>query len=314
MPKIKLKNSSTPGAVPSSLQVGELAVNTADNQTYIGTSAGVRKIGGTLASQDSNNVSITGGAVSSTTMSSGSLSTNNLQLNGGQAVSSVDGGTGLGTSNTALASQNAINTYAENLKGGLKNIYSWTSNGTYTKSGSDVKQIKVICIGGGGGARGYGESGGAGGMAEEVLDATGITTVAITIGGGGGGGQYFGFSGQGGTTSFGGYCSASGGYGANQNYQHSGGHGGVGYGGNMNIHGGGGAGHKNCHSASYHNPGHGGQSFFGGSNAGHHYTERWAQEEMAPGSGGGGSNFYGNGSFSAGYNGQVGMVVVYEYR
>ena len=314
MPKIKLKNSSTPGAVPSSLQVGELAVNTADNQTYIGTSAGVRKIGGTLASQDSNNVSITGGAVSSTTMSSGSLSTNNLQLNGGQTVSSVDGGTGLGTSNSALVTQNAINTYAENLKGGLKNIYSWTSNGTYTKSGSDVKKIKVICIGGGGGARGYGESGGAGGMAEEVLDATGITTVAITIGGGGGGGQYFGFSGQGGTTSFGGYCSASGGYGANQNYQHSGGHGGVGYGGNLNIHGGGGAGHKNCHSSSHHNPGHGGQSFFGGANAGHHYTERWAQEEMAPGSGGAGSNFYGNGSFSAGYNGQVGMVVVYEYR
>ena len=154
MPKIKLKNSSTPGAVPSSLQVGELAVNTADNQTYIGTSAGVRKIGGTLASQDSNNVSITGGAVSSTTMSSGSLSTNNLQLNGGQTVSSVDGGTGLGTSNSALVTQNAINTYAENLKGGLKNIYSWTSNGTYTKSGSDVKKIKVICIGGGGGARG----------------------------------------------------------------------------------------------------------------------------------------------------------------
>jgi hypothetical protein len=314
MPKIKLKSSSTPGAVPSSLAVGELAVNTADNQTYIGTSGGVRKIGGTIANQDSNNVSITGGNVTNTTIASGSLSTSQLQLNGGQSITEVNSSTSLGTSNSQLVTQGAVNAYAEGIKGALKNIYSWTSNGTYTKSGTDVKKIKVICIGGGGGARGYGESGGSGGMSELVLDASGISSVAITIGGGGGGGQYFGFSGQGGTTSFGGYCSASGGYGSNQNYQHSGGHGGVGYGGNLNIHGGGGAGHKNCHSSSHHNPGHGGQSFFGGANAGHHYTERWAQEEMAPGSGGAGSNFYGNGSFSAGYNGSVGMVVVYEYR
>lgn len=314
MPKIKLKNSSTPGAVPSSLATGEIAVNVADNQTYIGTPSGVRKIGGTIASQDSNNVSISNGSVANTTLASGTLSTSNLQLNSGQTVTAVDGNTALGSSNSAVVTQNAVNTYAESMKGGLKNIYSWTSNGTYTKSGSDVKRIKVICVGGGGGGRGYGESGGAGGMSELVLDATGISQVAVTIGGGGGGGQYFGFSGQGGTTSFGGYCSASGGYGSNQNYQHSGGHGGVGYGGNMNIHGGGGAGHKNCHSSSYHNPGHGGQSFFGGANAGHHYSERWAQEEMAPGSGGAGHNFYGNGSFSAGYNGSVGMVVVYEYR
>jgi hypothetical protein len=314
MPKIKLKNSSTPGAVPSSLAVGEIAINTADNQTYVGTSSGVRKIGGTLANQDSNNVAITGGTVTNTSISSGTLATNSLQLNSGTAVTSVSTSTDLGTSNTALVSQSAVNTYTDNATGGLKRIWSTTSNNTYTKSGTDVKRIKVICVGAGGGGRGYGESGGAGGMSELVLDATSITSVSITIGGGGGGGQYYGASGQGGTTSFGGYCSASGGYGSNQNYTHTGGHGGNGSGGNLNIHGGGGAGHKNCHSSSHHNPGHGGQSFFGGSNAGHHYSERWAQEQMAPGSGGAGSNFYGNGAFSAGYNGQFGICVVYEYR
>jgi len=80
------------------------------------------------------------------------------------------------------------------------------------------------------------------------------------------------------------------------------------------MHGGGGAGHKNCHSASYHNPGHGGQSFFGGSNAGHHFSERYAQEEMARGSGGAGHNSYNRGGWSAGYNGMTGICVIYEYK
>lgn len=314
MPRIKLKNSTNAGSVPSSLEIGEIAINVADNKTYVGTSSGVVKIGGSMAPQESSSVSISGGNATGTTIASGSLTTTNLQLNSGQTVTGVSNSSGLGSSNTTLATQAAVNDFTNAETGTLKNIYSWTSNGTYTKSGSDVRRIKVICVGAGGGGRGYGESGGAGGMAEEVLDATGISTVSITIGTGGGGGQYFGFSGQGGTTSFGGYCSASGGYGSNQNYQHSGGHGGVGYGGNLNIHGGGGSGHKNCHSASYHNPGHGGQSFFGGSQAGHHYSQRYAQNLTAPGAGGAGHNSYGQGGWAAGYNGTYGICVVYEYK
>jgi hypothetical protein len=313
MPKIKFKSSTTASSVPGSLADGEVAVNTTDAKMYIGN-AGVRKIIGSFGNQESNSVSITGGTITGTTQSSGTLTTSNLQLNGGQTATGVSTSTSLGTSNSLIPTQNAVTSYVSSKKGSLKNIYTWTSNGTYTKSGSDVQRIRVICIGAGGGGRGYGESGGSGGMSELILDATGISTVAVTVGGGSGGGQYFGFSGQGGTTSFGGYCSATGGYGANQNYQHSGGHGGVGSGGNMNIHGGGGSGHKNCHSASYHNPGHGGQSFFGGANSGHHYSERWAQNLGAPGTGGAGHNSYGQGTWSAGYDGTYGICVVYEYR
>ena len=314
MPVIKLKQSTTPGATPGSLATGELAVNIPDVKLYLGTGSGVVKVAGTIARQDSNNVAITGGTVTGTTISSGTLTTTNLQLNSGQTITGISTSTSLGTSNALVPTQNAVNSYIASKKGGLKNIVTFTSSGTYTKSGTDVTRIKVICVGAGGGGRGYGEGGGAGGMSELVIDATGITSVSVTVGGGGGGGQYFGFSGGGATTSFGGYCSAGGGSGANANYQHCGGHGGVGYGGNVNTHGGGGSGHTNAHSSSHHNPGHGGQSFFGGANAGSHYSERFAQNVAAPGSGGGGHNFYGNGAFSAGYDGTYGICVVYEYR
>jgi len=43
---IKIKRNSTSGAVPSSLDVGELAVNLFDRKIYVGNSAGVTAIGG----------------------------------------------------------------------------------------------------------------------------------------------------------------------------------------------------------------------------------------------------------------------------
>lgn len=313
MPVIKLKNSTTASAVPSSLTTGELAVNITDKKLYVGQS-GVTKIVDSLGNQDANSVNITGGNINNVPISnsSGTLSTSNLSLNGGQTITAIDNDTTLSAnSNTVIPTQNAVVGYINSKKGALKNIYTFTSSGTYTKSGTDVKNIRVVCVGAGGGGRGYSEAGGAGGMTERVIDATGITTVAVTVGTGSGGGVYFGFSGQGGTTSFGSYCSASGGCGANQNYQHSGGHGGYGYGGNMNVHGGGGTGHKNDHSAAYHNgSGHGGQSFFGGGNNGHHYSSRYAQNIQALGAGGGGHNSY----FVSGYDGMYGICVVYEYK
>ena len=313
MPVIKVKNSLTSGNTPASLTNGELAVNIADGKVYAGN-GGVNKVVDSLGAQDSNNVNITGGSINNVPLANntGTVSTSNLSLASGQTVTIIDNDAALSSNSaTRLATQNAVVGYINGKKGSLKNIYTWTSNGTYTKSGSDVIYIRVICIGGGGGGRGYAEAGGAGGMAEKIIDATGISTVAVTIGGGSGGGVYFGFSGQGGTTSFGSYLSASGGCGANQNYQHSGGHGGYGYGGNMNIHGGGGSGHKNDHSGAYHNgSGHGGQSYFGGGNTGHHYSSRYAQNIQAFGAGGGGHNSY----FAAGYDGMYGICVVYEYR
>jgi hypothetical protein len=316
--RLKIKSSSTPGAVPATLDVGEIAMNAADGNMFVGTAGGVVKIVGTAARNAANSVALTGGTVTGTsvgTTTPGSISASNFQLNSGQTITAVSTSTALGSSDTTLATRAAVQGYVDAGRGALKNIYTFSSNGTYTKSGTDVRQLRVICVGGGGGGRGYGESGGAGGFTERWIDATSITTVSVTIGGGGSGGVYYGYSPSGATTSFGGFCSASGGNGANNNQDHTGGQGGIGSGGNLNFHGGGGRGHINCHSASHHNPGHGGNSFFGGSTPGVHYTSR-SQDNSAFGAGGTGSNFYNNGAnnYDRGFDGQGGVCVVYEYR
>jgi len=226
-----------------------------------------------------------------------------------QSVNTISTSTSLADNSNTLPTQNAVNNYANQYVGALKNMYSYTGNSTYTKSGSDVRLLRVICVGGGGGGRGYHESGGAGGFTERWIDATNISSVSITVGGGSGGGYYFGFSGQGGTSSFGGYCSANGGYGANQNRSHAGGHGGTGYGGFVNLHGGGGGGH----APGYNNQqggmsGEGGASFFGGGGCGRHGGNSHSNV-AAPGGGGPGGAGNHNGS-----NGYTGMVVVYEYK
>jgi len=102
--------------------------------------------------------------------------------------------------------------------GYVRNIY--TTSGTYTKP-AGVKAIKVTVIGGGGGGSGApsgvtGAGGTAGGYAEEVIQGPAITpTVPISIGSGGtpGPGSSGTKGGNGGTTSFGGYVSATGGTG-----------------------------------------------------------------------------------------------------
>lgn len=319
MPTIKLKTSDISGNEPTDLIAGEIALNTADGTIFIGDGTGSSiKLVGTAAKYPSNNVNFTNGTINNTAVGNSvpsGVSTNSLQIAGGQAITSISNDTALGTSDSVLPTQNAVKAYVENKTGTLKNIITFTSNGTYTKSGDDVTQLRVICVGGGGGGRGYGESGGAGGFSERWIDASGITTVTVTIGNRGAGGVYYGYSNAGGTTSFGSFLSASGGFGANNNQDHTGGHGGIGSGGNINWYGGGGVGHHNCHTASYHNPGHGGASYFGGAQAGNHYTNRSA-DTGGFGAGGTGSNWYNNGAnfYDRGYDGQSGVCIVYEYK
>lgn len=216
---------------------------------------------------------------------------------------------------TALPTQNAVKSYIDTNLGTnntfVKNVFVFTGNGTYTKSGSDVRQVRVICVGGGGGGRGYGESGGAGGYAERTLGAEAMSTVSVTVGGGGAGGNYFGNSPGGGTTSFGSYVSASGGFGANNHGSHIGGHGGVGSTGDVNSYGGGGKGHNNgVNNPSNSAVGRGGAGFFGGSRNSHHGSGRPA-DHGAPGGGGTGSV---GGSGGIGSDGRGGICIVYELR
>lgn len=315
MPRLKFKTSTSSGSIPGNgtLESGEPTFNLGDNKAYIGnTSGNPTKIIGTVASQNSNAVSISGGATSVSTWS-GAASVSSTSLSG-TALNDVAAGQGISTTK-AMSAAGAKTLIDDKLKTRFKGIYTFTGSGTYTKSGPDVKTIHAIVCGGGGGARAYSECGGGGGYAERLIDATGITTVSVTIGGGGAGGVYFGFSAQGGTTSFGGYVSATGGFGSSQNQQHNGGHGGVGSSGDINTIGGMGGSHNNMdqYSPSNASGGIGGGTYFGGSTAG--FRPDFSSGNPGPGAFGAGGVAVSPGhNGQGGRNGQSGVVIVYEYR
>jgi hypothetical protein len=127
---------------------------------------------------------------------------------------------------------------------GPVSIRTFTSNATWTKP-AGVTKILVRLVGGGGAGSGVGESGAAGGFAERLIDVTSISSVTVTIGlGSTSPTNYSGRAGNGSTTSFGSFLSATGGNGANTSHQHCGGLPGLGSGGDVNLYGGGGNGHS----------------------------------------------------------------------
>jgi hypothetical protein len=192
--------------------------------------------------------------------------------------------------------------------GQLIHTATYTSNNTWSKP-SGTTFVEVELVGGGGGGIGHGEGGGAGGFAFKRIDNP-AGSVSITIGGGGDGRHYCQNAPGGGTSSFGGYVSASGGQGAHCN-GHRGGHGGIGSGGDGNFRGGGGSGHNGNQAGSSA----GGASYYGGAGpSGHSSSGRAYQWEglnhNPPGSGGtGGCNGHG-----AGADGVVGCVIVRSYK
>ncbi|MFD1328307.1 glycine-rich domain-containing protein [Mycoplana ramosa] len=196
--------------------------------------------------------------------------------------------------------------------GNLIGYQIFTASGTYTKS-ANVTKILVELVGGGGGGRGpTGTSGNdgitagggaAGGYSRKLIDATAITTVAVTIGAGGAGGAAGGNNGLiGGTTSFGAHCSATGGTGG----INAGGDGGVGSGGDLNCQGQPGE-SRSAQEGTLVSSGAGGPSAFAGGGRGARFggTAAGAGEK---GSGGGGG--YNN---TAGGNGGNGLVIVWEF-
>jgi hypothetical protein len=188
----------------------------------------------------------------------------------------------------------------------ITSMQVFTSSGTWTKP-IGVRFIRVQVQGGGGGGSGHGESGGAGGYSERIINVESISTVAVTVSGEVNGTFYSGPGDNGGTSSFGAFCSASGGFGANRNNQHSGGLAGVGSGGDLNIYGGGGQSHHNYSST-------GGASHFGGAvAAGHPQGGNFAhnhQTHSAPGSGGTSGYFSGH----RGANGRPGLIVITHFK
>lgn len=209
-------------------------------------------------------------------------------------------------------------------RGRLIKIDSYSSSSTWYNPGASMVHVKLI--GGGGGGAGYCEAGGAGGYAEKFINVAGIGSVAVTVGGGGSYAAYYTAAGDGGTSSFGSYLSASGGYGANRNYSHSGGHGGNSFAGaNFSVQGSPGCGHING-AGHWAGGGFGGQGYFGGSR-GHirnHGNLGWSGVQggtapfAAPGSGGPGNitdwgNAQSGRGHSAGDVGQAGLVIVYSY-
>lgn len=199
--------------------------------------------------------------------------------------------------------------------GGFQSIQTFTSNGTYTKP-TGINKIKVYVTGGGAGGAGaasnndFGGGGGAGGTAIEVLDATSINTVTVTVGNGGAGVTGDNHGNAGATSSFGSYCSAAGGgLGRHGNAGYVfGGAGGAASGGDINITGG--AGMAGDDSDNNHFAGGtGGASFWTGGGRGATGSASYGGTNGNFGSGGGGGA-NNNTSRQAGN----GFVLVEEYK
>lgn len=237
----------------------------------------------------------------------GTLTVSNIVINGtiggssSQVIPSISGQSGkyLSTNGTSM-SWATVQT-----GGGPKSISVYNSNSTWNKP-SGIKRIWVMCTAGGGGGSGYGESGAAGAHTEQIVNVQNINSISVTVGGAGGGTNYSGRAGNGGTSSFGNYCSSGGGQGANRRQQHDGSTGGNPSQGAVRIYGGSSQGHRNPPGL-----GHGGHSFWGGSSPTSHRQQQWAQRHR-------GHAAYGAGGSSArnrerGGDGRQGIVVVYEF-
>lgn len=191
--------------------------------------------------------------------------------------------------------------------GQLLSITTYTSGTSTYTAPANCKKVLVKVQGGGGGSAGHFESGGAGGYAEALVDPFPAgSTATVTVGGGGGGVGYYAAAGDGGTSSFGSYCSATGGYGANRNYSHTGGHGGTGVSGQVAIVGGGGHGHGNGWGSF--GP-RGIPSYWGGGFG----TRHSGGEQIGPGAPGAGASSGTTGNGGSGKTAAAGMVVVYAY-
>jgi hypothetical protein len=194
----------------------------AENGATARTSLGL----GSIATQASSSVTITGGSITGITdlavadggTGQGSYTDGELLIGNttGNTLTkaTLTAGTGISVTNGSGAI-----TIASTGGGGFSNMDVFTAPGTWTNPGS-VTKVKVTVVGGGGGGGGIAindvsRSGAGGGTAIEIIPFPTATNVPVTIGGGGSGGPVPSSTagGTGGTSSFGAYCSATGGSG-----------------------------------------------------------------------------------------------------
>lgn len=196
-------------------------------------------------------------------------------------------------------------------------IRTYTSNATWTKP-PGLKYIIVEMVGGGGGGGGcYNYGGGAGaasGYCKKIIAASSLNStesVLIGLGGSGGSPQNPGL--DGGTSSFGSYCSATGGQGGEAQtsfiFSSDGSSGGIGIGGDINLSGQGTGGVTGSAEPRYC----GGSSVFGGGAlANGSYSGGDGFNATSYGAGGSGASGY-NATNKTGGNGSSGIVIITEY-
>lgn len=238
-----------------------------------------------------------------------------MVVGGGSITGLSVGGLPSGTVNTAtIAAGSITSTLMDSATPlGLKSVQVFTSSGTWTKP-SGIRFIKVYVTGAGGGGGSHNSDdaqggGGAGGTAIKLINVSAVSSVAVTIGTGGTASVGNDASGgtDGGTSSFGSYCS---GYGGMRPVNWAvGGRGGSASGGDLNLYGSDGTGGNIDGGGNEETGGSGGESYWGGTGAGGSY---WLQRQTSRGWGCGGSGTHAA-SNNAGTDGVSGVVVVEEY-
>jgi hypothetical protein len=196
---------------------------------------------GTIATQASSSVSITGGSITGITdlavadggTGQGSYTDGELLI-GNTTGNTLTKATLTAGSGISVTNGSGSITIAASGGGGFVGaITTFPTSGTWTNPGT-LSGIKVTVVGGGGGGRGargspgpglppsqlseIGQGAGAGGAAVLYIPGPSMPgPVSVTVGTGGAGAPYTGTGGTGGTSSFGAFASATGGVGGGTN-------------------------------------------------------------------------------------------------
>jgi hypothetical protein len=256
---------------------------------------------GSIATQASNSVTITGGSITGITdlavadggTGQGSYTDGELLI-GNTTGNTLTKATLTAGSGISVTNGSGAITIASTAAGGFSDMQVFTSTGTWTNPGN-ITKVKVTVVGGGGAGGAPGSTsggGGGGGTAIEVIPFPSGTNVPVTVGAGSA-------NTTGGTSSFGPYCSATGGATGG-----GGALGGVGSGGQLNIAGGTGSKGGLNQAGTANQSGPGGNSYLGAGGLGNSQDSPTKAGRLY---GGGGAGEASNGNRGAG---AAGVVVV----